>query len=328
MKFVIDWLNGRANGLHDADRQRARSSATSWSTGKVGMIGTSYEGTLPLAAATTGVEGLEVVIPVSPNTSLLPLLPLQRAGALAGRLPGRGRGRAVRLRRERRHREPRELRPHLEAAASSRRRTARTGDYNEFWAARDLLPHVANIRAAVLLAHGLNDCNVMPSHSVRIYEEMKARGMPVSMYLHQGGHGGDPPARHAEPLVHALPVRRGQRRAEAIRRCGSSRAPPPIRRTRARGARASASGSTMPAAVPAGVLPRCRRRDGDAAPDARRQRASPASRPRPTAAWKRSPTTPRSSGSALASDDSLVASPALRDRDAARLAAHLGHACA
>jgi glycosidase len=33
------------------------------------MIGTSYEGTLPLAAATTGVKGLEVVIPVSPNTS-------------------------------------------------------------------------------------------------------------------------------------------------------------------------------------------------------------------------------------------------------------------
>jgi X-Pro dipeptidyl-peptidase len=29
------------------------------------MIGTSYEGTLPLGAATTGVAGLEVVIPVS-----------------------------------------------------------------------------------------------------------------------------------------------------------------------------------------------------------------------------------------------------------------------
>ena len=31
-------------------------------------------------------------------------------------------------------------------------------------------------------------------HSVRIYDEMKARGLPVSMYLHQGGHGGNPPA--------------------------------------------------------------------------------------------------------------------------------------
>ena len=33
------------------------------------MTGTSYNGTLPLAAATTGVEGLEAIIPVAPNTS-------------------------------------------------------------------------------------------------------------------------------------------------------------------------------------------------------------------------------------------------------------------
>ncbi|MGH7617137.1 MAG: CocE/NonD family hydrolase C-terminal non-catalytic domain-containing protein, partial [Gemmatimonadaceae bacterium] len=42
--------------------------------------------------------------------------------------------------------------------------------------------------------HGFNDYNVVPEHSVRIYDEMKARGLPVSMYLHQGGHGGNPPA--------------------------------------------------------------------------------------------------------------------------------------
>src|SRR6185369_15991156 len=36
--------------------------------------------------------------------------------------------------------------------------------------------------------------NVVPEHSVRIYDEMKARGLPVSIYLHQGGHGGNPPA--------------------------------------------------------------------------------------------------------------------------------------
>jgi X-Pro dipeptidyl-peptidase len=52
---------------------------------------------------------------------------------------------------------------------------------------------VKNIRAAVLLAHGLNDYNVVPEHTVRIYDEMRARRLPVSMFLHQGGHGGDPP---------------------------------------------------------------------------------------------------------------------------------------
>jgi len=57
-----------------------------------------------------------------------------------------------------------------------------------------LLPHVKDIKAAVLLAHGFNDYNVVPEHSVRIYDEMKARGLPVSIYLHQDGHGGPPPA--------------------------------------------------------------------------------------------------------------------------------------
>ena len=43
--------------------------AAEWSTGNVGMHGTSYNGTLPLAAATTGVDGLKAIIPVAPNTS-------------------------------------------------------------------------------------------------------------------------------------------------------------------------------------------------------------------------------------------------------------------
>jgi X-Pro dipeptidyl-peptidase len=69
-----------------------------------------------------------------------------------------------------------------------------TGDMNQFWLDRDLLLHVQDIKAAVLLAHGLNDYNVVPEHSVRIYNEMKKDGLPVSIYLHTGGHGGNPPA--------------------------------------------------------------------------------------------------------------------------------------
>ena len=33
------------------------------------MTGTSYNGTIPLAAAVTGVAGLEAIIPIAPNTS-------------------------------------------------------------------------------------------------------------------------------------------------------------------------------------------------------------------------------------------------------------------
>jgi X-Pro dipeptidyl-peptidase len=190
MKFVIDWLNGRAKGYTTATG--SEEVRAPWSSGKVGMIGTSYEGTLPLAAATTGVEGLEVVIPVAPNTSYYHYY---RSNGLV-RSPGGYPGEDVDV-----------LYDFVASGDPAKRAVCdsiwkgsvfaamdrRTGDYNDFWASRDLLPHVKDIRAAVLLAHGLNDWNVMPSHSVRIYEEMQRLGKPVSLYLHQGGHGGDPP---------------------------------------------------------------------------------------------------------------------------------------
>ncbi len=192
MKFVVDWLNGRAKG-YKAATGNDEVTATGWSTGKVGMIGTSYEGTLPLAAATTGVKGLEVVVPVAPNTSYYHYY---RSNGLV-RSPGGYIGEdidvlydfiasgdtATRAKCD-------ELWKNGEFARNMDRRN---GDFNQFWLARDLLPHVKNIKAAVLLTHGLNDYNVMPEHSVRIYNEMKAIGLPVSLYLHQGGHGGNPP---------------------------------------------------------------------------------------------------------------------------------------
>ena len=66
-KAVIDWLNGRAKGFTSVDGNEEVKAT--WCTGKVGMIGTSYNGTLCLAAATTGVNGLECIVPVAPNTS-------------------------------------------------------------------------------------------------------------------------------------------------------------------------------------------------------------------------------------------------------------------
>jgi X-Pro dipeptidyl-peptidase len=195
MKFVIDWLNGRAKGFTTATGNE-EVRATSWSTGKVGMIGTSYEGTLPLAAATTGVKGLEVVVPVSPNTSYYHYY---RSNGLV-RSPGGYLGEDVDVLYDFIASGDPALRATCDAIwktgifAGPNGQDRATGDMNEFWYERDLLPFVKNIKAAVLLAHGFNDYNVVPEHSVRIYDEMKARGLPVSIYFHQGGHGGNPPA--------------------------------------------------------------------------------------------------------------------------------------
>src|SRR5947199_7257930 len=65
MHAVVDWRNGRARGF-DAAGQPARAD---WSTGRVGMLGVSYNGTLANAVASTGVKGLETIVPISSISS-------------------------------------------------------------------------------------------------------------------------------------------------------------------------------------------------------------------------------------------------------------------
>ncbi len=190
-KAVIDWLNGRAKGFKTIDGTE-EVVATAWCTGKVGMTGTSYNGTIPVAAATTGVKGLEAIIPVAPNTSYYHYY---RSNGLV-RHPGGWLGEDIDYLYDfinsgdpaRRERCNQIYRDGLFANGRDRQ----SGDYNEFWAARDLLPKARNIKAAVLMAHAFNDWNVVPEHSVRIVEALKGR-VPLQVYYHQGGHGGSPP---------------------------------------------------------------------------------------------------------------------------------------
>ena len=190
-KAVIDWLCGRAKGYTTIDGD-VEVKAT-WCSGKVGMTGTSYNGTLPLAAATTGVAGLEAIIPIAPNTSYYHYY---RSHGLV-RHPGGYMGEDIDV-----------LYDFINSGAPARRAWCnekvrdeamlggfdrRSGDYNDFWAGRDYLNDLAPLRAAVLMAHAFNDWNVMPEHSVRIYAALKQKGVPCMAYFHQGGHGGPPP---------------------------------------------------------------------------------------------------------------------------------------
>ena len=190
-KAVIDWLNGRANGYDSRDG--GEEVEAFWSTGSVGMTGTSYNGTLPLAAATTGVDGLNAIIPVAPNTSYYHYY---RSNGLV-RSPGGYIGEDIDVlydfihsgdeaMRDRNNRVVRDT----EMAQGMDRIT---GDYNDFWAGRDYLNQLDDLTAPVLMAHAFNDWNVMPEHSYRIYEALQEKGVPTMIYYHQGGHGGQPP---------------------------------------------------------------------------------------------------------------------------------------
>lgn len=190
-KAVIEWLAGKDNGF--TSREGNEKVEAFWSTGKVGMTGTSYNGTLPLAAATTGVDALKAIIPIAPNTSYYHYY---RSNGLV-RSPGGYLGEDIDVLYDFIHSGKEENRP-------SNNRTVRdtemannldriTGDYNDFWAGRDYINDMAPMKAALLMSHGFNDWNVMPEHSFRIVMKAKEMGLPVQIYYHQAGHGGPPP---------------------------------------------------------------------------------------------------------------------------------------
>ena len=194
-RYVIDWLNDRAKAYTSVDGNE-EVTATAWTNGRVGMYGGSYLGTLPISAAISGVEGLEAIIPSAPNTSYYHYY---RSNGLV-RSPGGWLGEDidflydfVHSNRDLTQREScnRIWRDSLFA----KNRDRATGDYNDFWAARDQLPHVGNIHAAVLFVHGFNDWNVVPEHTIRMWEAVKDRNSDARIFMHQGGHGGGgPPA--------------------------------------------------------------------------------------------------------------------------------------
>lgn len=190
-KAVIDWLNGRAKGY--TSREGNEEIKAYWATGKVGMTGTSYNGTIPLAAATTGVDGLEAIIPVAPNTSYYHYY---RSNGLV-RSPEGYLGEDIDVlydfihsgKEANRARNNKVVRDTEMANGMDRE----TGDYNDFWAGRDYLNDMKPMKAALLMSHGFNDWNVMPEHSYRIYKKASEMGLPTQIYYHQNGHGGPPP---------------------------------------------------------------------------------------------------------------------------------------
>src|SRR5690554_5465276 len=157
------------------------------------MTGTSYNGTLPLAAATTGVDALKAIIPIAPNTSYYHYY---RSNGLV-RSPGGYLGEDIDVLYDFIHSGAEEFREYnnqtIRDTELAEGMDRVTGDYNDFWAGRDYLNDLEPLKAAVLMAHGFNDWNVMPEHSFRIYDALKQKGVPAKIYYHQEGHGGEPP---------------------------------------------------------------------------------------------------------------------------------------
>ena len=194
-KCVIDWLNGRAKAY--TDKTSNIEVKADWSNGKVGMTGTSYGGTTTFALATSGVEGLETVIPVAAIASWYEYQNQQGVvNSSAGYTPGLvwyilsrigtpdwAAGSAFR------GRQIGYMQQMLQEA------TALTGNYGDHWARRDYTVDgwfkdwgPSKIKIPILLVHGGNDNNVRPKQSILMYQAAKKAGVDVKFMWDQGHH--------------------------------------------------------------------------------------------------------------------------------------------
>ncbi|MEV4168491.1 Xaa-Pro dipeptidyl-peptidase [Nonomuraea sp. NPDC049709] len=180
-KAAIDWLNGRAKGF-DAEGDPVEAT---WSTGKVGMIGVSYNGTLPNAVAATGVEGLETIVPIAAISSWYDYY-RANGGVLA---PGGFQGEDLDvlakyvLTRENGQEACGDV---IDGITATQDRI--TGDYSPLWDARNYLNDVRKVKASVFVVHGLNDWNVKTKQFAQWWYALSKRHVPRKIWLHQGTH--------------------------------------------------------------------------------------------------------------------------------------------
>jgi len=175
---VIDWLNGRARGFNSSGGE----VKADWSTGKVGMTGISYNGTLPNMAATTGVDGLKAIVPVS---AIADWYDYYRANGLVV-APGGFQGEDADVLAKAVVRKG-ACASQLGKLTAAQDRV--TGDHTDFWKARDYVGKADKVKAAVFIVHGQADWNVKGKHYAAWLAALRRNNVEHRIWLHKGGHG-------------------------------------------------------------------------------------------------------------------------------------------
>lgn len=186
---VIEWLNGKRKAYTNlTDNIEIKAE---WCSGKVAMCGKSYLGTLSIAAATTGVEGLKTIIPEAAISNWYNYYrvngvvgaPLEWQGDDADLLTNYCRSREYsddNIELKKRYKES--ISQMIEGEARE------NGNYNSFWDERNYLKDIKNIKASVFIVHGLNDWNVKTTHCKLLWDKLKKYNIPSKIILHQGDH--------------------------------------------------------------------------------------------------------------------------------------------
>lgn len=190
MKAVVEWLHGDRRAF--TDRHSGYTIAADWCNGRVAMTGRSYLGTLATAVATTGVAGLKAIISEAAISSWYDYYRENGLVRAAGGFQGED---ADTLADETfsRTKRPADFQrvkfrylKYIDRLAAAMDR--QTGNYNDFWAARNYRPQVPRIKAAVMMVHGLNDTNVKPSNVKALADGLAQLPVSSKLILHQGQH--------------------------------------------------------------------------------------------------------------------------------------------
>ena len=186
-KCVVEWL--AHNRAAYADRTGDIQIEADWSNGNVAMVGMSYGGTIPFEVATTGVEGLKTIVPISgianwydyTNRQGIPILEEANytdclaAENCAGVFtddsqtklkPGYG--------------------SYLWQVAKDQ--IEANGDYAKIWDMMNYADDHQHIACSALIVQGLNDFNVDARQADLMEQAFSKAGQTHKLILHQGDH--------------------------------------------------------------------------------------------------------------------------------------------
>ncbi|MEU4061647.1 Xaa-Pro dipeptidyl-peptidase [Streptomyces wedmorensis] len=176
-KAVVDWLNGRARG-YTTRTGATPARATGWSTGNVGMIGKSWDGTVANGVAATGVEGLKTIVPIGAISSWYDYFHSQGAPLYNA--------------------NPSWLSEYVNSPEAQARcgavqdriaaATPYSGDRTAAWDERDHVKDASKVRASVFVVHGQQDLNVRANQFGQWWDALAAHGVERKIWLSQTGH--------------------------------------------------------------------------------------------------------------------------------------------
>ena len=212
-KCVIEWLHG--DRVAYTDKTSNIAIKADWSNGKVGMTGRSYAGTTQFGLATTGVAGLETIVPVAGIASWYEYtnsqgISTRSSTAYTNTLAAYCAGRYLDSDAAQAAAKKANVTDYVHSndyasiserysdylGALANQQTALNGDYasqdaavnNDTWSIRDYTLNADNIKCSALIVHGLNDYNVRTKEFELMYNAFEKAGQTAKILLHQDGH--------------------------------------------------------------------------------------------------------------------------------------------